>query len=101
MTTGGGQFALYRACKKFINDLPDIFDIACDGIDIGMLDDVILLSTTEAGLQNCISKLEKYCDDWCIEVNLVKSKDMIFNKAGKFLIYINDIAESFSGRNNS
>ena len=77
--------------KIFINDLPDIFDTSCDGIDIGMLhfncllyaDDVILLSTTEAGLQNCISKLEKYCDDWCIEVNLVKSKVMIFNKAGK------------------
>ena len=74
--------------KIFINDLPDIFDTSCDEIDIGMLhfncllyaDDVILLSTTEAGLQNCISKLEKYCDDWCIEVNLVKSKVMIFNK---------------------
>ena len=67
-----------------------IFDTSCDGIDTGMLhfncllyaDDVILLSTTEAGLQNCISKFEKYCDDWCIEVNLVKSKVMIFNKAG-------------------
>ena len=41
-------------------------------------DDVILLSTTKAGLQNCISKLEKYCDD-CV----VKSNVMIFNKAGK------------------
>ena len=77
--------------RILINDLPDIFDTSCDGIDIGMLhfncllyaDDVILLSTTEAGLQNCISRLEKYCDDWCIEVNLVKSKVMSFNKAGK------------------
>ena len=79
-------------CQRIlINDLPDIFDTSCDGIDIGMLhfncllyvDDVILLSTTEAGLQNCISRLEKYCDDWCIEINLVKSKVIIFNKAGK------------------
>ena len=44
----------------------------------------MLLSTTETGLQRCISKLEKYCDDWCIEVNLVISKIIVFNKAGKF-----------------
>ena len=77
--------------KIFINDLPEIFDDSCDGVDIGTLhfncllyaDDVILLSTTESGLQNCINKLEKYCEDWCIEVNLVKSKVMVFNKAGK------------------
>ena len=77
--------------KIFINDLPEIFDDSCDGVDIGTLhfncllyaDDVILLSTTESGLQNCINKLEKYCEDWCIEVNLDKSKVMVFNKAGK------------------
>ena len=77
--------------KVFINDLPEIFDTLCCGVDIGMLhfnsllyaDDVILLSTTETGLQRCISKLEKYYDDWCLEVNLVKSKIIVFNKAGK------------------
>ena len=47
-------------------------------------DDIILLSTTETGLQRCISKLEKYCDDWCLEVNLVKSKIIVFNKGGIF-----------------
>ena len=51
--------------KVFINDLPEIFDRSCDGVDIGTYhlncllyaDDVILMSKTETGLQNCISKL--------------------------------------------
>ena len=42
------------------------------------------MSKTETGLQNCISKLGKYCDDWCLEVNFDKSKVIVFNKAGKF-----------------
>ena len=46
--------------------------------------DVILMPKTETGLQNCISKLGKYCDDWCLEVNFDKSKVIVFNKAGKF-----------------
>ena len=53
--------------KVFINDLPEIFDTLCCGVDIGVyhfncllyIDDVILLPTTETGLQRCISKLEK------------------------------------------
>ena len=57
-------------------------------------DDVILLSSTETGLQRCISKLEKYCDDWCLEVNLVKSKVIVFNKAGKFY----DFKFTYKGR---
>ena len=76
----------------FINDLPEIFDSSCDGIDIGTYhlncllyaDDVILMSKTETGLQYCISKLGKYCDDCCLEVNYDKSKVIVFNKAGKF-----------------
>ena len=45
---------------------------------------MILLSTTETDLQRRISKLEKYCDDWCLEVNYDKSKVVIFNKARNF-----------------
>ena len=46
-------------------------------------DDVILLSQNEVGLQNCLKKLEHYCADWCLDVNLDKTKVLIFNKAGK------------------
>ena len=77
--------------KIFINDLPDIFDISCHGVDIGTYhlncllyaDDVILLSQSEVGLQYCLKKLENYCADWCLDVNLDKTKVLVFNKAGK------------------
>ena len=77
--------------KIFINDLPDIFDISCHGVDIGTYhlncllyaDDVILLSQSGVGLQNCLKKLENYCADWCLNVNLDKTKVLVFNKAGK------------------
>ena len=57
--------------KVFINDLPEIFDSSCDGVDIGTYhlncllyaDGVILMSKTGTGLRNSISKLGKYCDD--------------------------------------
>ena len=60
--------------KVFINDLPDVFDNDCYGVDAGTYhlncllyaDDVILLSRSEAGLQRCIAKLEQYCDEWCL-----------------------------------
>ena len=77
--------------KIFINDLPDVFDNDSCGLDVGTYhlncllhaDDVILLSRSEVGLQRCIAKLEQYCDEWCPEVNLDKSKVLIFNKTGK------------------
>ena len=77
--------------KTFINDLPDIFDIRCHGVDIGAYhlncllyaDDVILLSQSKVGLQNCLKKLKNYCADWCLDVNLDKTKVLVFNKACK------------------
>ena len=68
--------------KIFINDLPDIFDESCFGVDIGTYhlncllyaDDVILLSKNEEGLHNCLTKLETYCADWCLDVNFDKTK---------------------------
>ena len=77
--------------KIFINDLPDVFDNDCYGVDVGTYhlncllyaDYVILLSRSEAGLQRCIAKLEQYCNEWCLEVNFYKSKVLIFIKTGK------------------
>lgn len=48
-------------------------------------DDVILLSTTSTGLQNKIDILNKYCQDWCLDVNINKTKVLIFNKAGRLI----------------
>jgi hypothetical protein len=41
-------------------------------------DDVILLSETLEGLQNCLEKLHKYCEVWGLQVNIKKTKSMIF-----------------------
>ena len=46
-------------------------------------DNLILLSQNEVGLQKCLKKLESYCADWCLEVNLDKTKILVFNKTGK------------------
>ena len=43
-------------------------------------DDVILLSQNEVGLQKCLKKLKSYCADWCLEVNLDKTKILVFNR---------------------
>ena len=61
---------------------------SCDGVDIGnyhlncllYADDVILMSKTQTGLQHCIGKLGKYCDDWCREVNYDKSKVIVLRQ---------------------
>ena len=41
-------------------------------------DDVILLSQSEVGLQNCLKKLNNYGADWCMDVNLDKTKVLVF-----------------------
>jgi hypothetical protein len=46
-------------------------------------DDVILLSETSEGLQNCLDKLHKYCEIWGLQVNIKKTKSMIFNNTGR------------------
>ena len=43
-------------------------------------DDLLLLSETSTGLQSCITNLEHFCHEWKLEVNLNKTKIMIFSK---------------------
>jgi hypothetical protein len=57
-----------------------------DGQTIGSLlyaDDLILLSTSQVGLQNSLNKLSDYCKKWKLEVNRSKSQTMHFTKTGK------------------
>ena len=87
----------------YINDLPDEFDfddnnpIRIGSTDISCLlyaDDLIIMSTSPESLQKCISKLEQYCIKWKLQVNLKKTKIMIFNKQGslikKYKFYFNN-----------
>ena len=43
-------------------------------------DDLILISKSPQGLQNSINTLSQFCDQWHLEVNLKKTKIMIFQK---------------------
>lgn len=77
----------------FVSDLPSIFTECCDPVELYdtpisclmFADDLVLLSQTAAGLQNCLNKLGDYCDSWSLNVNLNKTKVIIFNKTGKLL----------------
>ena len=66
----------------FVADLPDIFTENCDPVVIHdrplsclmFADDLVLLSETAHGLQNSLTNLGNYCDQWGLDVNLDKTK---------------------------
>lgn len=67
----------------FIDDLQDVLlgGIEFAGVTIKLLlyaDDIVLIAKNPAALQLMINRLEKYCDDWGLTVNLNKSKAMVF-----------------------
>ena len=48
-------------------------------------DDLLILSETETGLQNMLKNLKDYSDTNMMQVNLDKTKCMIFNKTGRLM----------------
>ena len=74
----------------FLSDLPEIFTYECDPVRISDIeinclmfaDDLVLMSVSATGLQKCLCKLQQYCDTWCLEINIDKTKVMNFNKGG-------------------
>ena len=44
---------------------------------------MILLASSVIGLQKMVNKLEEYCTTWGLELNLAKSKIMVFRNGGK------------------
>jgi len=81
--------------KIYINDLQNYITRANDTHPVCLgshtlncllyADDIVLLSTSKTGLQNCINALYNFSKDWRLEVNLNKTKTLIFNKRGHFL----------------
>ena len=78
----------------YINDLPkeigknhnDPVSLGCETIPCLLFaDDLVLLSSSQSGLQTCINNLDKYCKTWKLEINLSKTKIIIFNKTGRLL----------------
>ena len=97
----GPERTAYRGVKQcdglspilfniFINDLCDSFNNDCYPVSIEdvsinclLYADDLLLSESEKGLQQCLKILEQYCAKWKLEVNLDKTKVMIFSKRKK------------------
>ena len=77
----------------YIDDIKHIFDDTCDPITLLndplshllYADDLVLVSTSHNGLNNCLSKLDKFCNTWHLEVNLKKSQVVIFSPSGRLL----------------
>lgn len=46
-------------------------------------DDLVLFSTNLEGLQTKMNQLVSFCQDWDLEINLSKSKAMLFRRSGK------------------
>ena len=46
-------------------------------------DDLLSISTTPKGLQYNIDKVNEFCNNWGLSVNVDKSKVMIFSKSGR------------------
>ena len=72
----------------FLNDLPTLLHNKC--IDAPVLldrklpilmfaDDIVLLSTSQSGLQHSLRLLESFCNKWRLSISLKKTKIMIFN----------------------
>ena len=83
--------------KLYINDLPDFLNKESnterdqlhtpklDNVTINNLlfaNDLIILSWSKYDLQKKISNFENYCEKWGLELNLDKTKVMIFHKQG-------------------
>ena len=74
----------------FLSDLPDVFTDNCCPVTLCdtklnclmFADDLVIISESAVGLQNCLSKLQLYCDKWSLSINTDKTKVMIFNKGG-------------------
>ena len=82
-----------RLFNIFLNDLPEVFDSnTCEPVYLGekqrinclmYADDLIILSESEAGLQECLHKLHNYTETWDLRINIKKTKVMIIQRTGK------------------
>ena len=74
----------------YINNLPYLFEntmsdpfILPNGTKVNSLlhaDDLIILSRSKIGLQNCLNALSSYCETWMLKIHPKKTKIMIFQK---------------------
>jgi hypothetical protein len=46
---------------------------------------LVLISDSKQGLKKQLDILDTYCKDWCLTVNINKTKIIIFNKTGRLI----------------
>ena len=73
----------------YINNLSYLFEITLSDNSLLYADDLILLSRSKTGLQNCLNTLSSYCKTWMLKVNPKKTKIMIFQKRPRKSVDIN------------
>ena len=74
----------------YINEIPKLFEQTLsdplalpNGTAINSLlyaDDLVILSRSKSGLQNCLNQLHTWCNKWLMEINTKKTKIMILQK---------------------
>ena len=83
----------------FINDIVKVLQsdssdpVIINGVSINCLlyaDDIVLLSNSKSGLQHSLNILSTFCNNWKLQVNVAKSKVIVFNSNGK--TYQNDFS---------
>ena len=77
----------------YVNDLPSAFQntlsdpiILPNGTKLNSLlyaDDLIIISRSKIGLQNCLNTLSSFCNSWMLDINSKKTKVMVFQKRAK------------------
>ena len=86
-------FSYSRGVPLYLNNLPHSFEnklfdpfVLPHGKNINSLlyaDDLVILSRSKTGLQNCLNALSLYCDKWKLKINPKKTRIMTFQKRPK------------------
>lgn len=76
-----------------LNNLPSMFkNIASDPLILPnktklncllYADDLVILSRSKIGLQNCLDQLNNRCKQWLMQINLKKRKIIVLQKSNK------------------
>ena len=78
----------------FVNDLTKCFDETCMPVLLGehrincllYADDLIILSESASGLQNCLNVVGKFCSTWGLDINIINQKSWFSVNQVNFLI---------------
>jgi hypothetical protein len=67
---------LEKLKERFYNELHILFELFI----ILYADDTVLMSETKEGMQQSLNIFQLYCDLWKLDVNINKTKVMVFSK---------------------